>query len=393
MRLRTLHLFHSYLNVTQNWSFSLLSEMSDVSVVIAAGEFQKCNFYNPNFQYIEFPIRPLPYDSGSAAERIYNKLAMTARTIYFDRYVARAVRSADVVHSHFATVGWERLQIAKYLKAPHLVSFYGFDYERLPQTEPVWRERYRELFREADLFLCEGAHAAGLLERQGCPPERIRIARLGVRPDLIEVIPRAKEPNELRLVQVANMTEKKGHRYSLDAFLLALKDCPNMTLTFVGSDKSGDGSSISAGLREVVRRAGVEDRVTFIPGIDFTRLHRFLGDYQVFLHPSVYAANRDSEGGAPIVLLDAQATGMPVISTFHCDIPEEVMNNRTGLLAPERDAESVAAHILRFYRMGRDEYEQFSSSARKHVETNYDIRHNASTLRQIYDDILIASAR
>lgn len=42
------------------------------------------------------------------------------------------------------------------------------------------------------------------------------------------------------------------------------------------------------------------------------------------------------EGGAPIALLDAQATGLPVLSTRHCDIPFEVEHERTGLLARRR---------------------------------------------------------
>ena len=37
----------------------------------------------------------------------------------------------------------------------------------------------------------------------------------------------------------------------------------------------------------------------------------------------------DCEGGAPIVLLDAQATGLPIISTKHCDIPDEVSHKKS----------------------------------------------------------------
>ena len=388
MPIRCLHLFHSYLNVTQNWSFNLLSELQDAEVVIAAREYQKRNFYNPDFEYIEFPILLLPSHPINWGKTIYNKFARAARSAFYQQYIAGNAVPVDLIHSHFATVGWEHLKVVRRLRVPHLVSFYGYDYERLPQTVPIWRRRYRKLFREADIFLCEGTHAASLLERQGCPPERIRVARLGVRTGNIEVAPRTKQPGELHLVQVASMTEKKGHVYALQAFLRASEGCPNTTLTFVGSDKAGEGNGISAQLRQTVVQAGLEDRVIFIPGIDFAHLHRFLAEYHVFLHPSVYATNRDSEGGAPIVLLDAQATGMPVIATTHCDIPDEVVDGTTGLLAAERDVETLAHHIRRFYEMGQEEYDGFAAAARNHVEKNYDIRQNAAGLRRIYDEVL-----
>ena len=63
--------------------------------------------------------------------------------------------------------------------------------------------------------------------------------------------------------------------------------------------------------------------------------------YHVFIQPSCYTATRDCEGGAPLVLLNAQATGMPVITTTHCDIPDEVIHNETGLLTAERDIEGL----------------------------------------------------
>jgi len=206
------------------------------------------------------------------------------------------------------------------------------------------------------LFLCEGTHGAGLLERQGCPQEKIGVSRLAVRSASIQPVAKEKRPGELRLIQIATMSEKTGHRYTLEAFLAALEDCPGMHLTFVGADMPNNQVSIGSWLKARTREAGAEDKVTLIPRIPFDRLHSYLSAFHVFIHPSVYAENRDSEGGAPIVLLDAQATGMPVIATTHCDIPDEVIYERTGLLAVERYVSETAAHIRRFYEMRQEEY-------------------------------------
>ena len=87
----------------------------------------------------------------------------------------------------------------------------------------------------------------------------------------------------------------------------------------------------------------------------------------VLLQASLTAADGDGEGGAPVVLLDAQASGLPVVATRHADIPEYVLDGRSGLLAPEGDVEALAGCIgamvedpARWPEMGRE--------GRRHVE-------------------------
>ncbi|HKR03594.1 MAG TPA: glycosyltransferase, partial [Bacteroidia bacterium] len=94
------------------------------------------------------------------------------------------------------------------------------------------------------------------------------------------------------------------------------------------------------------------------------------------------------EGGAPVVILDAEATGMPVISTTHCDIPSEVIHKQTGLLSPEKNAIALTESIVRFYRMTNETYKRFSEEARSHIEQNFDTVKNTASLRNIYLEYL-----
>ena len=91
------------------------------------------------------------------------------------------------------------------------------------------------------------------------------------------------------------------------------------------------------------------------------------------------------------MLLDAQATGMPVISTFHCDIPEEVINGKTGILIPENDYNALADAIERFLNVP-DILEKYGAAGRGHVEKNYSACNQAEFLEAIYSD-LIAKGR
>ena len=99
----------------------------------------------------------------------------------------------------------------------------------------------------------------------------------------------------------------------------------------------------------------------------------FLAGFDVFIHPSCHAPDGDHEA-TPVILLEAQATGLPVIATDHFDLPLEVIHGRTGLLAPENDPVALAGHIRRFYWMENAEYQMFSHNARQHVEAGFDVK-------------------
>lgn len=60
---------------------------------------------------------------------------------------------------------------------------------------------------------------------------------------------------------------------------------------------------------------------------------------------SVLNKTNNTKAGAPVAILEAQATGLPVISSYHADIPEVVVDGKSALLAPERDVGALAKHL------------------------------------------------
>lgn len=381
--IRVLHLFHAYLLTTENWAFRLIDQLPDTEIVIAAKYFRRKMFYRDKFECLEFPLRNTDNPNRLFWLRLVN-LIYSISIKFYPWYIQRMCGKCDLVHSHYAVLGWQYMRLAKRLGIPHVVSFYGFDYEYLPYKEPRWVQRYAQLFRNADMFLCEGTNGARILQKKGCPPEKIQIAKLGVNTEKIPFYGRSKTRGELRLLQIASFVEKKGHRYTIEGFTRALRECPNMTLTLVGSDPVG----IRGELQKMLRDTAAGDKVTFVDAVDFNELYRSMKDYHVFIHPSCYTDDMNCEGGAPVVLLDAQATGLPIISTTHCDIPEEVLHGKTGLLSPEKDGAALAESISKFYNMGNDEYRLFTVNARKHIEENYNMRLNATRVRKLYADLL-----
>ena len=381
--IRVLHVFHEYLQQTENWSFRLIDNLPDTDIVIASKHFRKCNFYPSKFEYLEFPVRWFDQSIEKPSIRFFNKIA-NALLLLYPQYVKGMCGKVDLMHSHFSFIGWEYRTLAKELKIPHVVSFYGFDYEWLPYNKPIWNERYKVLFKDASLFLCEGKFGANLLEKIGCPSEKIKIVRLGVDVKKTPWFQREKKPDNLKLLQVATLTGKKGHIYTVKAFLKSIDTCPNMSLTIVGKHNAEYRERIE----NIIGSKENGKKIRFLEWVDHDHLHEFFGNYDLFIHPSCYTEEKDCEGGAPVVLLDAQATGMPVISTIHCDIPDVVIHGKTGLLSMEKDIDRLSEYICNFYHMDNEEYQVYSCNARRHVEENYDVEKNAGKLKEIYDEII-----
>lgn len=392
-KLTTLHLFLSYLPAAANWVYRMMVNLPNSDLKVAAYAYHEEQFHTPNVEMLPLPEwvkgelveGNFKEEPSFFAKPIYKVKHQILNSQFFDIIAKQAEKwNVDLIHVHFANMGWHFLKLKELTNLPYIVSFYGFDYESLPFMFPSWESRYQELFEKADLFICEGPFGASILKNKGCAESKIRVVHLGVDTQKIPFIPRQKKENELSLIQICNFAEKKGQIYSAMAFAETFKRCPNMSLTFVGHLNK----KIMKEIKEVFQSSGNLDRMHFIERVEFAKLYEFMGNYQVFIHPSCYADNRDCEGGAPVVLLDAEGTGMPVISTVHCDIPEEVIQEETGLLSGEKDVAGLASSIERFYKMGNEEYQRFSFAARKHIERNFEIKHCASQLEKVYREVV-----
>lgn len=305
--------------------------------------------------------------------------------------VGKAMR-ADILHSHFGHVGWANLGAARRLAARHVVTFYGFDVNKLPQSAQ-WRQRYRQLFAEADLFLCEGSHMAGCLVDLGCPAYKVKVQHLGVDVGSIDFRPRRWLPGEpLRVLVAATFTEKKGIPYAIEALGRVAQDVP-VELTLIGDAREDAATRSekqrildllgSTGLHRHARQLGFQPHEVMV---------REAYDHHLFLQPSVTAADGDTEGGAPVSIIEMLASGMPVIATRHCDIPE-VMGEALGdMLAPERDV-SALADCIRTLLAEPGRWEQIARLGRDHVESQYDRQIQGERLRTQYEILLQGEER
>ena len=293
---------------------------------------------------------------------------------------------ALLLHSHFGSQGWRDLPLARALGIPLVVSVYGADVWKLSRQEE-WVRRYRELFGEVRLVLCEGNAMRAKLIELGCPPERARVQHLGVDLASADFHERAPEPDgTIRLLAAGRAVEKKGFDLAVRAFALAHRRDRRLRLALMLIARAPEEKAIAARLARLVEDEDLALAVDFPPPMPYEAYRRSLAGYHVFLCPSRHASNGDAEGGAPVSLIEMSACGMPIVASRHCDIPEVVPDGESGLLFPENDVDAMAEAILAL--AARPEtWPAMGRSARAHVEREYALATQVRRLEAIYDEV------
>jgi colanic acid/amylovoran biosynthesis glycosyltransferase len=201
---------------------------------------------------------------------------------------------------------------------------------------------------------------------------KLTVIHCGVDTDFFR--PRESPPAErpFSLLCVGTLHEVKGQGYLVEACRLLMRAGVDVSCTFVG-----DGPDRAALTRQVAA-AGLEGRVAFAGRRTRAELAKLLPSAHVLVAPSVPTREGKREG-IPVVLMEAMASGVPVVASGISGIPELVEGEETGLLVPPRDAGALARALQRL----RDDpalRARLAHAAREKVVREFDVRANAAEL-------------
>jgi colanic acid/amylovoran biosynthesis glycosyltransferase len=243
----------------------------------------------------------------------------------------------DVIHCHFGIVGRTAAHLREIgaLRGKLVTTFHGVDMSACLDRDP---DLYQRLFKQGDLFLPISTHWREKLIAHGCDPARIEIHRMGIDPSRFPLTKRTEKPDGVRILTIGRLVEKKGIEYGLRA--VALLAQRGVALRY---DIVGDGP-LRQPLEALAVELGIAEQVTFRGSMVQKDVIRIMQENDVLLAPSVTDATGDQEG-IPVTIMEAMATGMPVISSWHSGIPELVEDASSGLLVKERDVEGLAAAL------------------------------------------------
>lgn len=245
----------------------------------------------------------------------------------------------DVVLAHFGPAGRLAVELRSTdaFRAPVATVFHGYDLsEALHGTDGTG---YRRLFAEGDLFLPVTERWADRLRSLGCPPQRTRVAPLGIDVTRLSAVPLAEPGGPLRLLSVARLVEKKGIAVALEAVADAAEQ-HEISYTIVG-----DGP-LRPTLEAHTHALGLDDVVSFVGEASHAEVFAHLERCEAVLVPSHTSSTGDEEG-LPVVIMEAMAAGRAVVATRHSGIPELVRHEDTGLLADPGDPATLRVAVER----------------------------------------------
>ncbi|MFL0774440.1 MAG: glycosyltransferase, partial [Prochlorococcus sp.] len=247
----------------------------------------------------------------------------------------------DVVLVEFGFHAVRVMDACYWAGVPMVVHFRGSDASadrRLGQLQ----ERYRRLIKLAKAFVVKSKPMQQVLMGLGAPEQAITISPSGANPVLFHGGQPAQAPPQVLFV--GRFVAKKAPLDALEAFVLARQQASPDLAAKMALVMVGDGPL----LRDVEQRRqtlGLEHQV-LLPGLQSAeQVAEWLRRSRCLLLPSRTAPDGDAEG-CPVVVMEAQLAGVPVVSTFHAGIPEVVLDGQTGLLAAEGDLNGLAAALL-----------------------------------------------
>ena len=228
-----------------------------------------------------------------------------------------------------ALLAWAKLlgvPVVLHLHAAQLMAHYY----RLPSP---MRRLVRAMFRAADECIVLGTiWSDWLTGEMGVPPARVHVIYNGI-PDMGVRRPPGARQGPLRLLFLGNLLQRKGLTDLLAALSRADLSALDWNLTVAG------GGDINFYRSEAERR-GIGPRVRFTGWVDHAAVRQCLANADTLILPSY-------DEGLPLVILEALATGVPVICSPVGSIPEVLQDGHTALLVPAGDIKGLADCIMR----------------------------------------------
>jgi len=330
-------------------------------------------------------------DSGRVSPR-WNELVFSVR---LGRYIAENRKKFSIVNLHAPTGFPYGLRRRWYRSAgypPYVMTLHGLEERRMhvmsreAKKGQAWNYSFRNRLWQRFYHLprfrwsirtADGAHtysrdvATMLQLKYNLDADRVAYIPNGVEPRFF--IPREYRASEdIRLLYAGTWLDQRGIFYIRDALKKVVPQLPGLTMTFAGCGVPPE---------EIQQFFGAElaGRIAVRPVIAAGRMQELYAEHDVFLFPSLME-------GLPSVLLEAMATGMPVITTETCGMPDVVENEFNGLLIPPANVPAMEEAILRLARSV--ELRQSLGEAARETMKRYTWERAARQLEELYRHVL-----
>jgi colanic acid/amylovoran biosynthesis glycosyltransferase len=305
----------------------------------------------------------------------YGKESLSLKLLY--AVIPFAGRKYDIIKCHFGPNGNFGAMLKKMGIGMKLVTmFHGHDIRKALQAGG---HIYQPLFEAGDCFLANSDYSYKHLISFGADPKKVLYHPGGI--DLTkfaysEHMDQSEDSRPLVVLTVARLVHEKGLDYAIQAVGKLLDRNPSLNVRY---HIVGQGP-LENSLKKLVDKLNLNEKISFLGAMVQEEVLQEMRLADIFLLPSV-------EEALGLVLMEAQAIGLPVVATDVGSVSQVLKKGKSGFIVPARDANGLADKLL-YLIEHRGIWRQMGKSGRRFIEENYDIKRLNKRLVEIYQGLL-----
>lgn len=347
--LRVAYLTHTNISISETFVYDLvqgLNNEKDIDLTFISGHTNQrddiknlktifTGFANRHdrVRYGAYKVGQLIGGKGYTYKNRINKIIAERQLKIFKKV------DYDVALVDFATAGVLVRRLLKREVIPFIVHVHGYDITSTT-ADPEYKKELKKLFKDAEYFVTPSEHMRRLLVLLGCEESKIRVIYRGILINQINPEPWSeKVSNDPGIVFLGRLSSKKHPIALLHAFRLVKNEIPKAYLTIIG-----DGE-LSREVKDRINTLSLSDSVNLTGALPREKAFQILRKHWIYAQHSVTSLSGDQEG-FPFSLAEAAAHKLPVVSTIHNGIPENVIDGETGYLVPEHNYEMMAEKMI-----------------------------------------------
>jgi glycosyltransferase involved in cell wall biosynthesis len=289
----------------------------------------------------------------------------------------KALTAPALIHAHFGPNGVLAIALARYWGVPLVVTFHGYD-ATITGKQDIngfvhhrYRWQYKQLFTAATSLICVSEFVRDCLLSQGFPKEKLVVHQIGV--DIERFAPEPACKRSKAVLCVARLIPLKGIDHLISAMRVVQASHPSAALWIVGEGP----------MHESLQEAASGLNIHFLGRLSQSDVSALMRRARVCCLPSVAQPSGQTEGFG-IVLIEAQAAGVPVVAFDHGGPREALRDGETGFLAPFGDDAALAERIERL--LSDDSlWAMMSNNAVQFARTKFDLHRQTAKLEKLYD--------
>jgi colanic acid/amylovoran biosynthesis glycosyltransferase len=309
----------------------------------------------------------------------YGKQSTSLDLFFAAASLLNGTRTFDVIHCQFGQTGNLAVLLREVgaLSGKVVTTFHGYDMRLGAKQGP---QIYNWLREKGDCFLSISDYNGRLLERWQFPARKIIHHPVGIQLERFPFrqphLPSGTGRDTLRIVTVARLVQEKGLEYGIRAVAALIHRAPELKITY---EIVGAGH-LEQSLKALVRQFGLTDKIQFLGPLPQAQVASVMSDSHLFLLPSIAEA-------LPVVIMEAQAIGLPVLATDVGSVAELIIDGKTGCLVPPRNETALTEKVL-FLARSPHLWEEIARNSRALVESRYDVNRLNDRLVNIYYSLL-----